>query len=162
MLLRMPRSNTSDQCRNWRSGFASGPATADGEVLSMRACWNSYLRSQTKMMGKRRSALRRPINQGSIHHFVDNFLGSHSGFVFVNGHGEPQSGYQRVQRERRRNFRVQWNSPATIHDPQRHLDRPCILSNFSNGGQKLRVCALPPSQTNSCSKLLGMISESAA
>ena len=37
--------------------------------------------------------------------------------------------------ERRRSFRVEWNSPATIHDGS--LDRPCILSNFSNAGAKL-------------------------
>jgi hypothetical protein len=42
-----------------------------------------------------------------------------------------------MSRERRRNFRVEWNSPATIHDPQRRLDRPCILSNFSNGGAEI-------------------------
>jgi hypothetical protein len=51
-----------------------------------------------------------------------------------------------MQRERRRNFRVQWNSPATIHDPQRQLDRPCILSNFSNGGAEItgvRAATIP-------------------
>ena len=51
-----------------------------------------------------------------------------------------------MQRERRRNFRVQWNSPATIHDPQRHLDRPCILSNFSNSGAEItgvRAATIP-------------------
>jgi hypothetical protein len=42
-----------------------------------------------------------------------------------------------MPRERRKHFRVEWNSPATIHDPQRHLDRPCILSNFSNGGAEI-------------------------
>jgi PilZ domain len=51
-----------------------------------------------------------------------------------------------MQRERRQNFRVQWNSPATIHDPQRHLHRPCILSNFSNGGAEItgvRAATIP-------------------
>jgi hypothetical protein len=38
-------------------------------------------------------------------------------------------------RERRQSFRVEWNSPATIHDGS--LDRPCILSNFSNTGGKI-------------------------
>jgi hypothetical protein len=38
-------------------------------------------------------------------------------------------------RERRQSFRVEWNSPATIHDGG--LDRPCILANFSNSGAKL-------------------------
>src|ERR1700746_385462 len=37
--------------------------------------------------------------------------------------------------ERRQSFRVEWNSPATIHDGS--LDRPCILSNFSNTGAKI-------------------------
>jgi PilZ domain len=37
--------------------------------------------------------------------------------------------------DRRRSFRVEWNSPATIHDGS--LDRPCILSNFSNTGAKI-------------------------
>jgi hypothetical protein len=51
-----------------------------------------------------------------------------------------------MQRERRRNFRVQWNSPATIYDPQRHLDRACILSNFSNDGAEItgvRAATIP-------------------
>jgi hypothetical protein len=39
--------------------------------------------------------------------------------------------------ERRRNFRVEWNSPATIHDLGRQLLRLCILSNFSNTGAKI-------------------------
>src|ERR1700737_2413266 len=38
-------------------------------------------------------------------------------------------------RERRQSFRVEWNSPATIRDGS--LDRPCILSNFSNTGAKI-------------------------
>jgi hypothetical protein len=37
--------------------------------------------------------------------------------------------------ERRRSFRVEWNSPATIHDGS--LARPCILANFSNAGAKI-------------------------
>jgi hypothetical protein len=39
--------------------------------------------------------------------------------------------------ERRKNFRVEWNSPATIYDVERRLDRPCILNNFSNTGAKI-------------------------
>ena len=39
--------------------------------------------------------------------------------------------------ERRKNFRVEWNLPATIYDLERRLDRPCILSNFSNTGAKI-------------------------
>jgi hypothetical protein len=42
-----------------------------------------------------------------------------------------------MRRERRKSFRVDWNSPATIHDSERHLARPCILSNFSNGGAQI-------------------------
>jgi hypothetical protein len=39
--------------------------------------------------------------------------------------------------ERRKNFRVEWNSPATIYDLERDLARPCILSNFSNTGARI-------------------------
>jgi hypothetical protein len=42
-----------------------------------------------------------------------------------------------MRSERRRNFRVEWNSPATIHDLERDLVRPCVLSNFSNTGAKI-------------------------
>jgi PilZ domain len=42
-----------------------------------------------------------------------------------------------MSNERRRNFRVEWNSPATIHDLERDLVRPCILSNFSNTGARI-------------------------
>jgi hypothetical protein len=42
-----------------------------------------------------------------------------------------------MPRERRKNFRVEWNSPATIHDSERNLGRPCILSSFSNGGAQI-------------------------
>ncbi len=42
-----------------------------------------------------------------------------------------------MSNERRRNFRVEWNSPATIHDLERNLIRPCILSNFSNQGARI-------------------------
>jgi len=38
-------------------------------------------------------------------------------------------------RERRKSFRVEWNSPATIYDGG--VARPCILSNFSNAGAKI-------------------------
>jgi hypothetical protein len=38
-------------------------------------------------------------------------------------------------RERRKSFRVEWNSPATIHYGE--VTRPCILSNFSNTGAKI-------------------------
>jgi PilZ domain len=40
-----------------------------------------------------------------------------------------------MRRERRKSFRVEWNSPATIYDGK--SARPCIVSNFSNGGAKI-------------------------
>ena len=46
--------------------------------------------------------------------------------------------------ERRKHFRVEWNSPATIYDGQ--LPRCCIVSNFSNGGAKItgvRAATIP-------------------
>jgi hypothetical protein len=39
--------------------------------------------------------------------------------------------------ERRRNFRVEWNAPATIEDTDRRMLRPCILSDFSNTGARI-------------------------
>ncbi len=38
-------------------------------------------------------------------------------------------------RERRKSFRVEWNSPATIYEGG--STRSCILSNFSNTGAKI-------------------------
>jgi hypothetical protein len=40
-------------------------------------------------------------------------------------------------RERRKNFRVEWNSPARIYDNHGRLTGRCIVSNFSNGGAKI-------------------------
>src|ERR1019366_5266735 len=40
-------------------------------------------------------------------------------------------------RERRKNFRVEWNSPAKIYDHDGRFARLCIVSNFSNGGAKI-------------------------
>jgi hypothetical protein len=40
-----------------------------------------------------------------------------------------------MRSERRKSFRVEWHSPATIY--QGKLARPCIVSNFSNGGAKI-------------------------
>src|ERR1700733_7583475 len=40
-----------------------------------------------------------------------------------------------MRRERRKSFRVEWHSPATIY--QGKLARPCVVSNFSNGGAKI-------------------------
>jgi hypothetical protein len=46
-------------------------------------------------------------------------------------------GQQMPRLERRKNFRVTWNLPATIYDVERHLERPCILSDLSGGGARL-------------------------
>jgi len=49
-----------------------------------------------------------------------------------------------MKRERRKTFRVEWHSPATIYDGK--LARPCIKSNFSNGGTKIvgvRAATIP-------------------
>lgn len=40
-----------------------------------------------------------------------------------------------MRRERRKGFRVEWHSPGTIYDGK--LARPCVVSNFSNGGAKI-------------------------
>lgn len=42
-----------------------------------------------------------------------------------------------MPRERRKTFRVEWNSGATLYDLEGHRARPCIVSNFSNTGAKL-------------------------
>jgi PilZ domain len=42
-----------------------------------------------------------------------------------------------VRRDRRKNFRVEWNLPATIYDVGRHLERPCIPVDVSNSGAKI-------------------------
>jgi hypothetical protein len=46
-------------------------------------------------------------------------------------------------RERRKNFRVEWNSAAKIYDHDGRFARLCIVSNFSNGGAK--IIGLEPS-----------------
>ncbi len=40
-------------------------------------------------------------------------------------------------RERRKNFRVEWNSAAKIYDRNGRFARRYIVSNFSNGGAKI-------------------------
>ena len=42
-------------------------------------------------------------------------------------------------RERRKNFRVEWNSPASICDRDGEFTQVCIVRNFSNGGAKIVV-----------------------
>ena len=45
--------------------------------------------------------------------------------------------------ERRKNFRVEWNSLAKIYDSHGRFTRRCYVSNFSNGGAK--IIGLEPS-----------------
>ena len=40
-------------------------------------------------------------------------------------------------RERRKNFRVEWNSSAKIYDVDGRFYGLCIVSNFSNGGARI-------------------------
>ena len=40
-------------------------------------------------------------------------------------------------RERRKNFLVEWNSPAGMYDRRGRFTGPCIVSNFSNDGAKI-------------------------
>ena len=40
-------------------------------------------------------------------------------------------------RERRKNFRVEWNSPGKIYDRNGRFERHCIVSDFSDGGAKI-------------------------
>ncbi len=40
-------------------------------------------------------------------------------------------------RERRKNFRVEWNSAGKIYDRNGRFARHCMVSNFSNGGAKI-------------------------
>ena len=40
-------------------------------------------------------------------------------------------------RERRKNFRVEWNSPGKIYHRNGRFARLCIVSNFSNGGARI-------------------------
>ena len=50
----------------------------------------------------------------------------------MTGHGDKQMAH-----DRRKNFRLDWNCLATIHDSERNLARPCILSSYSNGGAQI-------------------------
>ena len=46
-------------------------------------------------------------------------------------------------RERRKNFRVEWNSPGKIYHRSGRFAGLCTVSNFSNGGAK--IIGLEPS-----------------
>jgi hypothetical protein len=39
--------------------------------------------------------------------------------------------------ERRNNFRVEWNSAASIYTSDGAWSHPCVLKDFSNGGAKI-------------------------
>jgi hypothetical protein len=41
------------------------------------------------------------------------------------------------ERERRKTFRVEWNSSAMMYDFRGRFARQCVVSNFSNGGAKI-------------------------
>lgn len=44
---------------------------------------------------------------------------------------------RKMQRDRRKAFRVEWNLPSTIYDAGRHLECSCIVSDISSGGAKI-------------------------
>ncbi|MFI5015944.1 MAG: PilZ domain-containing protein [Hyphomicrobiales bacterium] len=51
-----------------------------------------------------------------------------------------------MARERRKNFRVEWQSPATIRRLDGHMICRCVLSDLSGGGAKITgvtVSAVP-------------------
>jgi hypothetical protein len=42
-----------------------------------------------------------------------------------------------MTRERRKNFRVEWNSAASIYDFDGDWSYACVVKDFSNGGAKI-------------------------
>ena len=44
-----------------------------------------------------------------------------------------------MARERRKNFRAEWNSTATVLGLDGHSISSCVLRDFSNGGAKLTI-----------------------
>ena len=48
-----------------------------------------------------------------------------------------------MARERRKNFRVEWNSSASIYDCGGDWSYACVVKDFSNGGAK--ITAVPVS-----------------
>jgi len=42
-----------------------------------------------------------------------------------------------MRHERRKNLRVEWNSPARIYEIDARSSRPCIVSDISNLGAKI-------------------------
>jgi hypothetical protein len=45
-------------------------------------------------------------------------------------------------RDRRKNFRVEWNSPGTIYDREGGSGYHCIVKDLSNGGVKISGVAV--------------------
>jgi hypothetical protein len=68
-----------------------------------------------------------------IFYFQLNVFSYFSGFNFVIF----ELFGNRNMREQRKNFRVEWNSPAKIYDRHGRFAGQCIVSNFSNGGAKI-------------------------
>jgi hypothetical protein len=42
-----------------------------------------------------------------------------------------------MARERRKNFRVEWHSAASIHDPDGAWKHACVVKDLSNGGAQI-------------------------
>jgi hypothetical protein len=65
-------------------------------------------------------------------------------------------------RDRRKTFRIEWNSPAKMYVCDGRFARECIVSNFSNGGAKIvgvevatvpdefMLCITPHSRPHRC------------
>jgi hypothetical protein len=54
-----------------------------------------------------------------------------------------------MRRERRKNFRIEWNSPACLYDRNGRFGRACVVSNLSNGGARI-VIAQPETVSDVC------------
>ena len=54
-----------------------------------------------------------------------------------------------MRRDRRKNFRIEWNSPACLYDRNGRFGRACIVSNLSNGGARI-VVAEPETVSDVC------------
>lgn len=54
-----------------------------------------------------------------------------------------------MRRERRKNFRIEWNSPACLYDRNGRFGRACVVTNLSNGGARI-VVAEPETVSDVC------------
>jgi hypothetical protein len=54
-----------------------------------------------------------------------------------------------MRRERRKNFRIEWNSPACLYDRNGRFGRACVVSNLSNGGARI-IVAQPETVSDVC------------